>query len=147
MALARVRDKETPAMHRTASRPHITSRSIRGLLLARRSELLGHLGEVRLDTQTEREPVGEEDLAQLSHEEFISVSRNQMDYQALRQVERALERLETGEFGSCEACGEPIGEKRLRAVPWACLCVRCQEEAQRAEREDAAVLQGAFPHH
>lgn len=46
-----------------------------------------------------------------------------------RQVSAALERLAAGTFGSCLQCDEPIAEKRLQALPWAALCLRCQEAA------------------
>ena len=48
-----------------------------------------------------------------------------------RQIELALERLETGDYGVCEDCGDPISPKRLQAAPWALLCVGCQEVAER----------------
>jgi DnaK suppressor protein len=38
----------------------------------------------------------------------------------------ALTLIDEGRFGSCQSCGEPIGEDRLQAVPWALLCMRCQ---------------------
>ncbi len=52
-----------------------------------------------------------------------------------RDIRAALGRIEDGTFGLCERCEEPIGAKRLDAVPWARLCVACQAEA---EREEAA---------
>jgi DnaK suppressor protein len=51
----------------------------------------------------------------------------------LADVDRALERLERGEYGVCEACGEPIGSTRLRARPAARLCLRDQELAEEQE--------------
>jgi DnaK suppressor protein len=51
----------------------------------------------------------------------------------LADVDRALERLERGEYGYCEACGEPIGANRLRARPAARLCLRDQELAEEQE--------------
>ena len=45
----------------------------------------------------------------------------------LREVERALGRMQEGEYGVCIDCGGPIGEPRLRANPVALRCVRCQE--------------------
>lgn len=71
--------------------------------------------------------IGDEDQAQYSHEEFVSLRLNRMDYEQLRQVEEALDRLESGDFGICQACGEPIPAKRLQAVPWAKYCVPCQQ--------------------
>jgi RNA polymerase-binding protein DksA len=53
----------------------------------------------------------------------------------LADVERALDRLEAGTYGTCEACGEPIGAARLRARPAARLCLPDQELA---EEEGAA---------
>ena len=38
-------------------------------------------------------------------------------------VERALAKLEDGTYGLCDTCGNPIGEGRLEALPWAVLCV------------------------
>ena len=49
----------------------------------------------------------------------------------LRQVEAALTRLRTANYGSCLKCGLAIPEKRLNAVPWAMYCVDCQELVDR----------------
>jgi DnaK suppressor protein len=38
-------------------------------------------------------------------------------------VARALEKLDDGTYGVCDACGRPIGEGRLEVHPWAVLCV------------------------
>ncbi len=48
----------------------------------------------------------------------------------LRNVEAALERIATGEFGRCAACGGAIGLKRLQALPWANKCIECQEQSE-----------------
>jgi DnaK suppressor protein len=43
----------------------------------------------------------------------------------LQEVTDALQRWDTGAYGRCERCGEPIGEGRLEARPTARLCIRC----------------------
>lgn len=43
----------------------------------------------------------------------------------LREVEAALGRIESGTFGTCEACGEAIASNRLKAIPYARYCVEC----------------------
>ncbi|MET7763006.1 TraR/DksA C4-type zinc finger protein [Streptomyces sp. NPDC005393] len=43
----------------------------------------------------------------------------------LADLDRALERLERGEYGRCERCGEPIPAERLEVRPAASTCVRC----------------------
>jgi DnaK suppressor protein len=42
----------------------------------------------------------------------------------LRDVERALVKLDEGTYGTCDVCGEPIAPERLEAIPWAVRCVR-----------------------
>jgi DnaK suppressor protein len=45
----------------------------------------------------------------------------------LREVERALAKLDDGTYGRCERCGRPVGEERLDAIPWALLCIDCKK--------------------
>lgn len=47
-----------------------------------------------------------------------------------RQLVRALARIETGEYGTCETCGKEIPLERLQALPSASLCVTCKQEEQ-----------------
>lgn len=49
----------------------------------------------------------------------------------LSQNERALARIQTGTYGTCESCGEPIGKARLQAFPRATLCVTCKQREER----------------
>src|SRR5271156_1214142 len=72
-------------------------------------------------------PSDEGDLSQQSHEEWIFLNRNTIDMKQLREVAGALHRIETGQYGICMECEEPISAKRLDAVPWARYCVVCQE--------------------
>lgn len=49
----------------------------------------------------------------------------------LRLIEEAFDRIGEGTFGRCVACKEPIGVPRLKVIPYARLCIRCAEEAER----------------
>jgi DnaK suppressor protein len=49
----------------------------------------------------------------------------------LRDVERALQKMETGAYGRCERCGNPIAVERLEALPWAVLCIECKQLGDR----------------
>ncbi len=82
---------------------------------------------MRFDTLADMGRVGEEDQAQVSHDEFVNLRMNGIGYQQLRLVEEALDRLDTGDYGICLGCDEPIAPKRLGALPWAQYCVTCQE--------------------
>jgi DnaK suppressor protein len=61
------------------------------------------------------------------------------DMQRLGRIEIALKKIDEGTFGTCESCGELIGEKRLEALPGTDLCVRCAEVEERELRAYAAV--------
>ena len=49
----------------------------------------------------------------------------------LVQIESALERIESGTFGTCQTCGKPIAPERLEAIPWATDCVECHARNRR----------------
>ena len=113
------------------------SAKYRTLLLRAKRELLLSLG-VKMQSIAATGPVNEEDLAQVSHEEFVSLRLNGLDYEKLRMVDEALDRFAAGDFGLCVGCDEPIPEKRLQALPWARYCVACQERFQGAGEYQAA---------
>ncbi len=48
----------------------------------------------------------------------------------LEQVEDALERFEMGTYGLCERCGKEIDPARLKALPYATLCLSCQQRRE-----------------
>ncbi len=52
-----------------------------------------------------------------------------------REINRALNRIEEGEYGICLECEEKISPKRLQAIPWATYCVSCQERLERLREE------------
>jgi DnaK suppressor protein len=107
----------------------------REMLLEKRTEVLSGLG-IKFDTLARMGRVAEEDQAQISNDEFVSLHLNILDYGQLRLIEEALDRLDSGDYGICLSCEEPIPPKRLRALSWARYCVRCQEAlGADAERE------------
>jgi len=52
----------------------------------------------------------------------------------LREVRSALGRVDAGTFGICIGCEENINPRRLAAVPWASLCIVCQQAADRGQQ-------------
>ena len=100
----------------------------RRLLLEKREQVLSGLG-VKFDTLAKMGRIAEEDQAQITHDESVSLQLNSLDYLQLRLVNEALDRVQSGDYGVCLACEQPIPPKRLQAVPWARYCVTCQEVA------------------
>ena len=109
--------------------------SYRQQLVEKRAAVMATLG-IKFDTLARMGRVAEEDQAQITHDEFVSLHLNSLDYLQLRLVDEALDRLNSGDYGICLGCEEPIPVKRLRALPWARYCVPCQETmGPEAERE------------
>ncbi len=48
----------------------------------------------------------------------------------LREVNRALTKMDLGTYGVCESCGKPISLERLEALPWAILCIDCKHRGE-----------------
>lgn len=74
------------------------------------------------------------DSASEGREQELGYLMNTRDRQKVLRIEEALRRLDDGEYGICEECEEPIGVKRLHAMPFTKLCVRCQEQEEAAEQ-------------
>src|SRR2546421_4703958 len=84
----------------------------------------------------------EGDLATISHNKELLYNLHESDFQRLKSIQEALKRMDRGEYGECVRCSEDINEKRLMAVPWATLCIQCQEEAEKESATPRPVLAG-----
>lgn len=64
-------------------------------------------------------------------EEWSMLTGLQVEGKAeLRELDAALERIASHEFGMCVSCGNPIGRPRLEARPYATLCIDCARKAE-----------------
>ena len=84
----------------------------------------------------------EGDLATISHNKELLYNLHESDFMRLRFIQEALKALDRGQYGECLRCGEDINEKRLVAVPWATLCIRCQEEVEKDDLSSRLVQAG-----
>jgi DnaK suppressor protein len=67
------------------------------------------------------------DDIQNASERDLAISNIDRGSKQLRDARAALRRIQEGTFGMCEECEEEIHRKRLAAIPWAALCIQCQE--------------------
>lgn len=58
----------------------------------------------------------------------------QREQKLLSKIDEALQRIEDGDFGECENCGELIGMKRLEARPVTTLCIECKTTQESKEK-------------
>ena len=81
----------------------------------------------------------EGDLALISHNKELLYNLHETDFRRLQAIEDALQRMDREEYGTCSSCEADINEKRLVAVPWATMCIVCQEEAEREHASETAM--------
>jgi DnaK suppressor protein len=84
----------------------------------------------------------ESDLATISHERELLHNLNESDFARLRLIQEAVKSIDRDNYGECGRCGEDINEKRLDAVPWATMCIRCQEAIEAERIASRTVLSG-----
>ena len=87
------------------------------------------------DTKLDPNDLADEiDLASSENAQAMALRLRDREKFLLRKIERAIERLENGEFGICEQCDDEISLRRLEARPVTTLCIRCKEDQERVER-------------
>ena len=112
--------------------------SLRRALQARAAELRRDLGRT-LHDEGESADLGlpnrnqeVDDAAVAESETVLDIASVQRDARELQEVDAALGRIDTPQFGLCAECGEPIAPARLAAQPQAARCIECEREAERA---------------
>ena len=69
------------------------------------------------------------DVTQQTLEREMATRKLDRDALLVRDIRAALARMQSGEYGVCAQCEEAISPRRLAAVPWAALCIHCQQQA------------------
>jgi DnaK suppressor protein len=114
-------------------------------MLRLRARLMQMLAELRNDIDHEVRGASERDLAHINDSSDMAADSADGDL-SLRiaesetveagEIERAIEKIESGTYGSCEMCNRVIGADRLQFLPFATLCIKCKELAEIRKRED-----------
>jgi len=73
------------------------------------------------------------DIASAAADQAFKMQIRSRESRLIRKIQSALERLDTGEFGICESCGEDIAFRRLEARPVTTKCIDCKIEEERQE--------------
>jgi DnaK suppressor protein len=106
---------------------------LRARLLTEQGELQAQLEGIEEDTfaATQSEMTGDVGLddemadagtATFEREKDLSIEQNVRDL--LQKIDRALKRMDEGTFGICDRCGKPIEKARIKALPYADLCIK-----------------------
>jgi len=110
-------------------------KQFRQLLITERAKLADEIKSIAHDASTSpRDASGDlsaytvhmADMAADTYERELSMNLVSSEQELLYQIDDALKRLDEGSFGICLQCSQPISMSRLRAVPYASLCISCQ---------------------
>jgi RNA polymerase-binding protein DksA len=111
-------------------------KKFRETLIEKRAELVGDVA--LLEDQALRsteEDVSVDHMADHGSDSFEqdqTIGLIERESGVLREIQQALKKLKSGDFGLCEECGGRIKKARLRALPYARLCLDCQIAAEEA---------------
>jgi DnaK suppressor protein len=115
-------------------------RKVRERIERERDEAVGQLRDLGITPEdvTDRrigeiaQPRDEGDQAQASERLDLSFMTRERLAEKINRLTAALERLNEGTYGQCEACGQEIERNRLEALPEAMRCLECQTRIERA---------------
>ena len=71
------------------------------------------------------------DVATDTYDREFSLGLASNEREALYELDDALKKIDEGAFGICEGCKSLISKVRLKAVPYARLCVKCQQKKEK----------------
>ena len=74
------------------------------------------------------------DMAADTYERELSMNIVSSEQEVLYQIDDALKRIDEGTFGICQQCNTPITMSRLKAVPYASLCIKCQRAKEQKNK-------------
>lgn len=104
------------------------------LLELRREHHRGLRRELAVPTNELRlHPGDSSDAAEATSVRETAVYMAELEASELEQIDEALAKIKKGTYGICEECGDRISGARLKAVPFASLCIRCKEREEKAQ--------------
>lgn len=103
---------------------------LRSELLQKKDELANRLERITANLRRGYEADSKEQAKQLEDSEVVDALGNEARAE-LKKISAVLARMESGDFGICSDCGLPIGEKRIKAYPYALECIDCATLGER----------------
>jgi DnaK suppressor protein len=76
------------------------------------------------------------DIASEESDRDMTLRMHDHERKLVEEIRTALKRVEEGDYGVCEACGDEIGERRLLARPMATHCIDCMTELETTQRRE-----------
>ncbi len=121
--------RKTMAKKRNLAKEQL--RKIKATLVERRNQLKNNLksGLVEIENQEGHHLADLEDIDNIQDNDAVFEVVNNASA-SLDQIEKAIEKIDKGTYGTCEDCGLPITVERLKALPFATQCIECRRKAE-----------------
>lgn len=118
-----------------------TSEMYKKILLDKREELVGDISHISEETlkKSQKDASGDisgyafhmADVATDNYDREFSLGLASKEREVVAGINIALQKLHDGTFGICETCKKQISQVRLKAVPYATLCLKCQQNKEK----------------
>jgi DnaK suppressor protein len=109
----------------------------RTLLLKEKESVIAHLRELKGSSEQQLEQSAGDDV-DIASSEITKAALQKLgarEQKHLQKIDEALEKIDSGEYGNCEMCGEEISPARLEARPVALYCIDCKTQQEQRERQ------------
>ncbi|MFA5096072.1 MAG: TraR/DksA family transcriptional regulator [Candidatus Omnitrophota bacterium] len=113
----------------------------RKLILQRKEEIVTEIKHISEDTlkKSQRDAAGDisgytyhmADIATDTYDREFSMGIASNERKIVYDIDDAIKRIEDGSYGTCEDCKGIIAKTRLKAIPYARLCLKCQEKREK----------------
>jgi len=96
-------------------------------LLQAKETLIARINEIENEIKEKDLSLSEDDGDRAAQSQYKSALErlDRAEKNELEKIDAALDRIHRGEYGKCLSCGENIGKKRLKAMPYASQCMEC----------------------
>jgi RNA polymerase-binding transcription factor DksA len=101
---------------------------VRSTLIEMLEDIDDRLAKITFDIKEPLDKDFEEAAAQTENDEVLDGLGNAARIE-MEMVKQAIDRIDKGEYGSCQVCGQPINKERLKIVPYASMCIKCASQA------------------
>ena len=110
-------------------------KQFRQLLIIERAKFAGEIKAIAEETsKSPRDASGDlsaytvhmADMAADTYEREMSMNIVSSEQAVLYEIDDAFKRMDEGSYGICQQCNKPISLSRLKAVPYASMCIACQ---------------------
>lgn len=104
--------------------------AVRHSLIDMLEELDDKLAKITQDVKEPLDRDFEEQATQVENDEVLDSLGNAARTE-IEMVKQAISRIDKGQYGLCQVCGEPISKERLKVIPYSTMCIKCASQAGR----------------